>query len=486
MLVRALPIGGKNPCYRFSMPIRIALLLALPVLASATPNIVFLVADDLGWNDVGYHGSEIQTPNIDAIAESGVRLERHYSYPWCSPTRAALMTGRSPLEIGVHGPFSPNHGRGLPTDEHLLPQSFAAADYQTFATGKWHLGNAHVKYFPHNRGFDRFYGHTSPGIDYFRHTAAGAYDWQRNGKSARDEGYSTSLIGNEAVRAILERDTDRPFLLYVAFNAPHTPLQAPQEYVEKYAHIEKESRRVFAAMVDCMDTAIGRILGTIESEGLARDTLVVFISDNGGLLATDGGADNSPLKGEKTQTWEGGIRTPAAVHWPGVVEGGEVVDDLITVHDWFPTLLDATGVRGLNQKPFYGQSVWSAIRDREPLGERTVVLGATGWFAVFDGPWKLVHRPLANGQTERTLYRIFEDPSESRDLAASEPAAFERLAGILDGFSLGETISGPAPGDERRPDGSRRPPPGNGLPGNPHPTQGPETRPPFAERASRD
>jgi len=486
MLVRAPPNHGEAPSCSFSMPIPIALLLALPVLAIATPNIVFLVADDLGWNDVGYHGSEIQTPNIDAIAESGVRLERHYSYPWCSPTRAALMTGRSPLEIGVHGPFSPNHGRGLPTDEHLLPQSFAAAGYQTIATGKWHLGNAHVKYFPHNRGFDRFYGHTSPGIDYFRHTAAGAYDWQRNGKSARDEGYSTSLIGNEAVRAILERDTDRPFLLYVAFNAPHTPLQAPPEYIEKYAHIEKESRRVFAAMVDCMDAAIGRILGTIESEGLARDTLVVFISDNGGLLATDGGADNSPLKGEKTQTWEGGIRTPAAVHWPGVVEGGEVVDDLITVHDWFPTLLDATGVRGLNQKAFYGQSVWSAIRDREPLGERTVVLGATGWFAVFDGPWKLVHRPLGNGQTERTLYRIFEDPSESRDLAASEPAAFERLTGILEGFSLGETISGPTPGDERRPDGSRRPPPGNGLPGNPHPTQRPETRPPFAERASRD
>ena len=158
------------------MTIRIALLLALPVLVGAAPNVVFLVADDLGWNDVGYHGSEIQTPNIDAIAESGVHLERHYSYPWCSSTRTALMTGRSPLEIGVRGPFNPNHRRGLPPDEHLLPQSFAAAGYQTFATGKWHLGDAHVKHLPHTRGFDTFYGHTGSGIDYFRHTIAGSYD----------------------------------------------------------------------------------------------------------------------------------------------------------------------------------------------------------------------------------------------------------------------------------------------------------------------
>ena len=179
---------------------------------------------------------------------------------------------------------------------------------------------------------------------------------------------------------------------------------------------------------------------------------MVFFSDNGGLLATDGGAGNSPLRGEKTQTWEGGIRTPAAVRWPGVVESGEVVNHLVTVHDWFPTLLESTGVRGRNGKPFYGRGVWPTIRDRESFGKRRVVIGVTGWFAVFD------------------------DPSERRDLAA-----FERLAGILDSFSLGENISGPAPGDERLPNGRRRP-----RPGNPHPSQAPERRSPFAERASRD
>ncbi len=464
----------------------IPILLCAASLAQSKPNIVFLVADDLGWNDVGYHGSEIKTPNIDRIASDGVRLERHYSYSWCTPTRAALMTGRSPLSMGIHGPFNPNHDRGLPPDEHLLPESFSAAGYQTFATGKWHLGNAHVKYFPHNRGFDSFLGHTGPGIDYYRHTVAGAYDWQRSGKSARDEGYSTSLIANEAIRAILARDAGRPFLLYVPFNAPHTPLQAPPQYIDKYAHIEKESCRVFAAMVDCMDSGIGRILGTIESEGLNDNTLVVFISDNGGLLATDGGADNSPLKGEKTQTWEGGIRTPAAVHWPGVVEGGGTVEDVITVHDWFPTLLEAAGVEGRNKKPFYGQSTWQTIRDGKALGHRRFVLGATGWFAVFDGPWKMVHRPLAGGKAERTLYRIFDDPTESRNLAATNAEDLRRLETLLDNFPVGENFSGPAPGAERVAGGRRRPPPGNGLPGNPHPSQLPETNPPIAERAARD
>ncbi len=469
------------------MLLRVALtVLACVTLVRASPNIVLLVADDLGWNDVGYHGSEIRTPHIDGIAAKGVRLERHYSFSWCTPTRAALMTGRSPLSMGIQGPFNPNHEDGLPVDEHLLPESFAAAGYQTSAIGKWHLGNAHVKFFPHNRGFGSFLGHTGPGIDYYRHTIAGAYDWQRNGKSAREEGYSTSLIGNEAVRLILGRDPERPFLLYVPFNAPHLPLQAPPEYIDKYAHIEKPSRRMFAAMVDCMDAAIGRILGAIDSEGLSRDTLVVFLNDNGGLLAQDGGADNTPLRGEKTQTWEGGVRTVAAVHWPGVVEGGGVRNQRISVHDWFPTLLEAAGVDGLNRKPFYGRSVWAAIRDDAPLPRRSIVLGATGWFAVFDGPWKLLHRPRRGGEAARELYHVSHDPGETRDLAADEPEVFARMAGILDGFPIGRRISGPAPGEERRPDGRRRPPPGNGLPGNPHPAQARETRPPFAERAARD
>ena len=190
---------------------------------------------------------------------------------------------------------------------------------------------------PAQPGFHTFYGHAGRGIDCFRRTTSGLYDWQRNGKLARDEGYSTSLIANETIRVILGLDTECPFFLYVAFNAPHTLLQAPHEYVERYVGIERERRRMLAAMVMCMDAAIGRILRALESEGVADDTLVVFLSDNGGLLATDGGADNSPLRGERTQTWDGGIRPPVALHWPGVVEGGGVIDTLITVHDWIPT-----------------------------------------------------------------------------------------------------------------------------------------------------
>ena len=200
----------------------------------ASPNLVIFLADDLGWNDVGYHGSEIQTPRIDALVREGVELDRFYAYPICSPTRVALMTGRSPISIGIGRPV-PGFVKGLPTDEHLMPQSFRAAGYQTFLTGKWHLGADHVMYWPQNRGFDHFYGHLMGTLHYTTHVLGGRLDWQRNGKTVREEGYTTRLIADEAVRLIENRDPKRPVFLYVAFNAPHSPLVAPEETTAKYS-----------------------------------------------------------------------------------------------------------------------------------------------------------------------------------------------------------------------------------------------------------
>ena len=241
--------------------------LSLPLVAPAAaaprhPNVIVILADDLGSADLGCYGSEIETPNLDRLAGQGVRFTHFHSFPLCSPTRAALMTGRSPMRCGVaYHVIRPWLSYGLPLEEHILPQTFKAAGYQTAITGKWHLGHSQVKYLPHSRGFDHAYGHVNGAIDYYTHIRDGGLDWHRNGKSVREEGYSTDLLAAEACRWIRSRDRSRPFFLYVPFNAPHSPLQAPKPLIEKYAGIKDERRRVFAAMVDAMDSAAGRKIG---------------------------------------------------------------------------------------------------------------------------------------------------------------------------------------------------------------------------------
>jgi arylsulfatase A-like enzyme len=337
------------------------LLLGLPAAGqrkAKRPNLLLMMADDLGWGDVGYHGSEIRTPHIDAIAKRGASLTHFYAYPWCSPTRAALLTGRSALTLGVHGPFGPNDKTGLGLDEHLMPESFKAEGYQTWITGKWHLGLARKAFFPHNRGFDHFYGHAGAAVSYNSHLGAGAYDWQRNGKTVREDGYTTELIGNDMAGLIRNRDRSRPFFAYVPFNAPHTPLEAPAESIAKYAHIENENRRTYAAMVDVVDQQVGRLVSILDEEKIAGETIVMLCSDNGGSI----GASNGTLRLGKTTVFEGGIRVPAAIHYPGVIEGGKTIGQMVTMHDLFPTLAAACGVKPRNRKPFYGSNLWARMQ----------------------------------------------------------------------------------------------------------------------------
>ena len=222
---------------------------------SAKPNIVYIVADDLGWKDVGFHGSDIRTPNIDKLAAGGVRLEQFYAQPMCTPTRACLMTGRYPLRYGLQTAVIPSgHTYGLPTDEWLLPQSLKEAGYKTAIVGKWHLGHADHKYWPRQRGFDYQYGPLIGEMDYFTHEQHGVMDWYVDNKPVREEGYSTTLIGNEAVKLIEGQDLAKPLYLYLAFNAPHTPYQAPQEYLDRYKDIADPSRRAYAAMITAWTT----------------------------------------------------------------------------------------------------------------------------------------------------------------------------------------------------------------------------------------
>lgn len=424
----------------------------------ARPNVLILLADDLGWHDVGYHGSEIRTPNIDRFASEGVRFERSYSFPVCSPTRSGLMTGRSPMRLGTaYTVIRPWSMYGVPVTERFLPQAFHDAGYQTAITGKWHLGHAYKKFLPRARGFDHAYGHLNGAIDYFTHERDGGLDWNRDGKSVREEGYSTFLLGAEADRFIRRRDPARPFFLYVPFNSPHAPLQAPPEYIDRYANIADRQRRSFAAMVDAMDVTIGRLLATLDELRIAGNTLVLFFSDNGGPVAN--GARNTPLRGAKASTFEGGIRVPAAMRFPGRLKPGTVSQQVLTMMDYFPTLTGACGVAPGNRLPLDGRNLWPSIASGkvEPRDDIffAVENGREVCLAVHRREWKLVRIEPRDGEPRNLLFRIEEDPTEANDVAAKNPKLVDELARAIAEWRKLHPPDGvhntPAPADYKAP-----------------------------------
>jgi arylsulfatase B len=450
--------------------IGLGLLWAAGAGATRPPNIVILLADDLGWNDVGYHGAPIETPNIDALARQGVELDRFYSQPICTPTRAALLTGRSPLRSGlVFGVIREWDYFGLPAREQLLAETLREADYQTAIVGKWHLGHSHVRHAPNRRGFEHFYGHLLGEIDYYRHSRFGGIDWQRNGKTLHEEGYSTDLIGAEAARVIASRDPAKPLFLYVPFNAPHSPLQAPKALVERYSKLSSEPnirahqefidgvahrlgitreaaakivdppgdapRAVFAAMVHSLDLAIGKILGALEEAGIAEDTLVLFLSDNGGHISQ--GSSNEPLRGEKSTVFEGGIRVPAAVRWPKGLSGGRKVVQAIAAQDVFPTLIAAAGVEASAELSLDGVDRWPQIQGGDPVNPGEIFFGVNGVVgrqeALRLDRWKLVRTVGFEGDpTTVMLFDVENDPLEQKDRASEEPERVIDLRARLD------------------------------------------------------
>jgi len=430
--------------------------LATSSSAEDRPNVIIMLADDLGWADVAYHGGPIDTPSLDRLAEEGVELRRFYTTPICSPTRAALMTGRDPIRLGVaYAVILPWSNSGIHPDEHFMPESFKAAGYQTAMVGKWHLGHAQETYHPNQRGFEHFYGHLHTEVGYFPPFAnQGAKDFQRNGKSISDDGYESYLLADEASRWIRERDPEKPFFLYMPFIAPHTPLDAPADLVEKYKDLEDDrqparsvntdrtrmisrlmlrgsARPMYAAVVEAMDRAIGRVLDTLDEQGLAENTIVLFFSDNGGAAYAFGGADNVPLRGGKGETFEGGIRVVASLRWPEKLEAGSRVEQIMSVMDVFPTLAAAAGIEAGNQRAFDGRDMWPAIARgvKIPLEEPLFFVSETpirGSFhvTVFDEEWKLVQRIEQDQVTieiTNHLFRIAEDPYEMHNLASEHP-----------------------------------------------------------------
>lgn len=425
--------------------------------ASQTPHIVFFLADDLGWKDVGFHGSEIKTPHIDGLAKRGTRLESFYVQPVCSPTRAALMTGRYPIRTGLQvGVIRPFAKYGLALDELMLPIALKRAGYTTAICGKWHLGTITPGHLPMRRGFDHQYGHYLGMIDYFSHERDGSVDWNRNDQPLDEKGYTTNLIASECVRLIENHDTKKPLFLYVPFNAPHTPLQAPKRYVDMYAHIEKKRRRSFAAMVACMDDAIGTVLTALEKRGMRDNTLVIFTSDNGG----PGAADNGPLRGRKGSIYEGGTRVPTVLAWPGKIAAGAVVHEPLHVVDMLPTLVAVAGGSTEGSKPLDGKNAWRTITEGAPSPHEDILLNVNDRAgAIRAGNWKLVfHRRnprRPNAPRGYQLYNLEEDPGERTDLANSNPQVLASMKTRLDRYRQEATKS--KGGSGRKPAGFKTP-----------------------------
>lgn len=410
------------------------------------PNVMILLADDLGWADVGYRGSDIQTPNINRLAKEGMRLDRFYATPFCTPTRAALMTARDPIKLGVgHAVLMAWDNGGVSPTERFMSEDFKDAGYQTAMIGKWHLGHTIEQHTPNARGFDHFYGHFNTDVLYFDHTFAGGHDFQENGKTVSHEGeYATDVHGNQATRFINEiRDPDKPFFMYVPFLAPHSPIEAKEEDIAKYSHridTPRAPMKTYAAMVDSLDQAIGTILDSLDAQGIADNTIILFFSDNGGYY--NFGGVNKPLRGGKLEAYEGGVRVNAVMRWPDVLPANTVNENVISVLDVYPSLMNATGITPGYTKKVDGLDRWDAVtgtgeKDRgEPLiFSSNVPIYNEFKYGVLDGPWKLVQyvdhkRRTTDVKTE--LFNVWSDPNESIDISAENPDQVARLTKILD------------------------------------------------------
>ena len=398
------------------------------------PNIVLIFVDDLGYGELGCQGNtDIPTPRIDELAAGGVRFTQGYvTAPVCSPSRAGLLTGRYQQRFGHE--FNPGKADresgqfGLPLDQVTFADHLKALGYATGVVGKWHLGNEE-EYFPTRRGFDEFFGFLSGANDYFHKKK------RRKGKPIMrgedeviEKEYLTDAFAREA-ESFIDRHAGSPFLLYLSLNAVHKPLQADQARLDKFAHIQNEKRRKFAAMTDAMDQCTGRVLDRLRALGLEDNTLVAFISDNGGPT-TKTTSGNGPLNGFKGQVLEGGIRIPFMMKWPGVLPSGDVYETPVSTLDMLPTMLDAAGrgeppgIDGVSLLPFL-----TGERKGAPHPNLFWRIGAQ--HAVRAGDWKLVQ--LKKGGPK--LFDLFTDVGETNDLAASRPDKLKELKALFDDWN---------------------------------------------------
>jgi arylsulfatase A-like enzyme len=405
---------------------------AAPPTPRAKPNIVLIVSDDAGYADFSFQGSStFLTPRIDSIAQAGVRFAQGYvTASVCSPSRAGLLTGRYQQRFGhEHNLHAPHRGAGLPLNETLLPKVLRRHGYRTIAVGKWHLGSLDV-YDPINRGFDDWYGFRKGMRSYWPQEMSPPVSALREGDHSVFESftYLTDELGRKAVEYI-DRHHERPFFLYLSFNAVHTPLEAPAAEIERVQGESSPERRVLAAMTRSLDAAVGGVLDALERNEVRRNTLVIFLNDNGG---PGDHADNSPLRGHKGTLFEGGIRVPFLAQWPGVLPAGSVYEPPVSALDVFPTVFAAaTGRRPVGRlaRRLDGVDLLPHLSGQEKSAPHDLLYWRRGrnW-AIRQGPWKLVatasvSRPVPVPK----LFHLGHDAGESPDLASAEPGQVERL-----------------------------------------------------------
>jgi len=411
----------------------LSLVLSAPVCLANQPNIVVIVADDLGWADVGYHGSPIPTPNLDSLCKQGVELDQHYVWPTCTPTRVALLTGRYPSRFGN---YAPSNSRVLPWDTVTLASALGEAGYTTMISGKWHLGSS-PELGPTKFGFDRSYGSLAGGVTPYSHLYKGGKKvWHRNDQLIEEEGHVTDLIADEAI-AFIGADHDKPFFLYLPFTAPHDPFDEPEQYTDIVKHIDA-GRRQYAASVVHMDAAIGRVVEALKEHGHAEDTLIVFFSDNGGTRGEGGQhypkpvamsrvqGSNKPLRGWKRSLYEGGIRVPAFAVWPGEIEPGTKMTHPVIAADWMPTLIGVAGQEPHEKLKLDGIDIAELLTGTQNKPDRRLFYGVSHTRSSYAryGDWKLI---LDKDGKNPQLFDLSSDPYEKNNLAQDHPKIVSQL-----------------------------------------------------------
>lgn len=417
-------------------------IVAFPIFSAADaaekvrPNIVLIVADDLGYGDLGIQGcKDFATPRIDSIATDGIRFTNAYvSAPVCAPSRAGLLTGHWQDRFGFEGNPEPGSTWGLPLAEKTIAERLKTQGYATGIFGKWHQGET-PEFHPNKRGFDEFFGFLSGMHSY---TQANDPKWgplMRNSEPVALDKYLTQAIAEESA-GFIDRHKDKPFFLYAAFNAPHSPCEAPQSYLDQVSQIQDPHRRIYAAMVRALDDGVGTVLDAIKKNGLEDNTIVIFISDNGGPIlegAAVNGSSNGSLRGGKAEVWEGGIRVPFFVRWPGRLTPGKVLDEPVISLDILPTALDVAGAPA--DPTLDGKDILPWMGGKSPAPVRTPFFWKFyGQMAVRDGNLKIV-RPNTGKKVE--LYNLKNDSSETNDLSAGDPEHVDAMKAGYDAWNKG-------------------------------------------------
>ena len=425
----------------------LACLLSLSPLAGVEkPNILLIVADDLGWADVGWHGGFGKTPNLDRLVRTGLELDQHYVQPVCTPTRTALMSGRCPGRFGPQA-LSPSNLRAMPLGTTTLASALKSVGYRTHLAGKWHLG-ARPEWIPNAYGFDTSYGTLTGAADPWTHKyrkdSPYVDTWHRDGRLFHEEGNATELVAAEALKRITQGG-DQPWFMYVPFHAVHSPVDAPAEYKKLYDEVrfhddavKHESRLRMAAMVAQLDAKVGAFLEALERTHQREKTLIIFTSDNGGLESLKNAyvgtvpdspfnSENDPLRGQKNTLYEGGTRVCAFANWPGKLKPAKVTAPLY-VGDWLPTLGGLTGFAPASDLKWDGLDRWKILTGEDATpAPRSIYIAHPQGRSLRHGDWKIIAMNKAKAQ----LFNLAADPYEKEDLAGKEPQRLEEMRAKL-------------------------------------------------------